>query len=294
MIAAGARPSQPRRAAKLAAPIQTFPMPSNPPPSDLARQRAQSFASRFEGRRLQHYAGIPVFAAPGVHEYALELLRAQVAAGARVLELGAGSGAMSQRLADAGYAVSGCDLFADNFTPGDAIPFHVADLNTGFSSLLEGGWEAIVALELVEHLENPRHFLRECQRLLRPGGVLVLSTPNLANPVSQALFLRAGDFQWFSEQDYREQGHIMPLAPSVLRRCAAELRLVLLAEGSVGNPFRQMRSLRKLGKRLVAHLLSMLATTPRSLRGEVYVAVWRAPAPPEDALASGRVAPASG
>ena len=87
--------------------------------------------------------------------------------------------------------------------------------------------------------------------------------------------VRQGDFQWFSDTDYREQGHIMPLAPSVLRRCFAEQDYALLMEGSVGNPYRQMRSLRKLGRRLVAHALSLFSATPRALRGEVYLGVWR-------------------
>lgn len=255
----------------------------NPNPSDIARERARSFASRFDGRRLSEYRDIPIFAAPGVHELALQRLADSAARGARVLELGAGSGAMSRRLADAGFSVSACDLFAETFIPAGEIPFHVADLNERFSTALAGDWEAIVALELIEHLENPRNFLRECRRLLRPGGLLVLSTPNLSNPASQALFLRDGDFQWYSHKDYLEQGHIMPIAPSVLRRCASEQGFMLLNESSVSNPFRQMRSLRKLGKRLVAHLLAMLSATPGSLRGEVYMAVWQAPqdAPPQ-------------
>lgn len=36
----------------------------------------------------------------------------------------------------------------------------------------------IVSLEVIEHLENPRHFVRQMTRLLKPGGHLLLSTPN--------------------------------------------------------------------------------------------------------------------
>ncbi|MBJ6981693.1 methyltransferase domain-containing protein [Luteimonas sp. MC1572] len=237
--------------------------------------RARSFATRFGGRKLQAYRGIPIFAAPGVHEAGLAALQAHAPAGARVLELGAGGGALSQRLHDAGFAVVACDLFADNFTPPDPIEFRAADLNAEFVAALGGPWDAIVALEPVEHLENPRHLLRGCRELLRPGGILVLSTPNLANPVSQASFLRQGDFQWFAEADYREQGHIAPVAPSVLRRCFDELGFAQVHEGSVANPFRRLRSLRKLGRRLVAHALSALSGTPRHLRGEVYLGAWR-------------------
>ena len=39
-------------------------------------------------------------------------------------------------------------------------------------------FDAIVAGEIIEHLENPGLFLRNMQRHLKPGGVLILSTPN--------------------------------------------------------------------------------------------------------------------
>lgn len=243
--------------------------------SEESKLRARSFETRFEGGRQQQYRGIPIFAAPGVHEFALEQLARLAPAGARVLELGAGGGAMSQRLHDAGYDVCGSDLFHGNFTPPDPLRFLAADLNAAFSTALEGPWDAIVALELIEHLENPRNFVRECRRLLAPGGLLVMSTPNLGNPVSQALFMRHGDFQWFFEPDYRDQGHIMPLAPSTLRRCFSEQEFVQRFEGSVSNPYRRLRSLRKLGTRLVAHFLSLFSKTPKPLRGEIYLGIWQ-------------------
>ena len=243
--------------------------------AEMARERAASFEDRFKGRRLQEYRGIPIFAAPGVHERALKELSDVVPRGASVLDLGAGGGAMSQRLADAGYAVSGCDLFEENFTPAGRIPFHEADLNAEFSTAIGGEWDAVVALEIVEHLENPRHVLRECAALLKKGGVLVMSTPNIANPVSQSMFVRSGHHQWFGDQDYREQGHIMPLSPLVLRRCFLEQSYEMLAECTVANPFRQMRSLRKLGFRLLGHAFSLVSGTPRMMRGEVYLSVWR-------------------
>ncbi len=48
-------------------------------------------------------------------------------------------------------------------------------------------FEAIVAGELIEHLENPVDFLRRCARLLTPGGRLVLSTPNPHYPAESLL-----------------------------------------------------------------------------------------------------------
>ncbi|MGH2710520.1 MAG: methyltransferase domain-containing protein [Actinomycetota bacterium] len=46
--------------------------------------------------------------------------------------------------------------------------------------LAEGSLDAVVALQVIEHLSNPGEFLDGCVRALRPGGTLILSTPNRA------------------------------------------------------------------------------------------------------------------
>lgn len=245
--------------------------------ADIASDRARNFRDHFEGARFStNYEGIPIFAAPGLHELACEhLLEALPPAHApQVLELGAGGGAMSLRLCGRGYQVTASDLFEDSFIPGGKIPFVALDLNGDFADRLHRQFDAVVALELIEHLENPHHFFRQCRQLLGPGGYLLLSTPNLANPVSQMMFLREGVFQWFRDEDYRDQGHITPLAPVVLRRCWSEAGFNCRWEGSVSDPRRMLRPRRKYrAARLFAKLLAAFSGTPEALRGEVYLAL---------------------
>jgi cyclopropane fatty-acyl-phospholipid synthase-like methyltransferase len=245
-------------------------MPTTPSsPHDAVAERAENFRTGFDGRRMREYKGLPIYAAPGLHEAASALLGAVVAPGSRVLEFGAGSGAMSLRLADAGYAVTASDLFPESFKP-DHIRFVTADLNGLFAAQWPAGFDAVMALEIVEHLENPRHVLRQIRKLLPPGGRLVLSTPNIANPVSQALFLRRGEFQWFRDVDYREQGHITPQSPWMLEKALQEAGFVIRNEQAVSSPFRRVR---KLGwaVRLLAPAFALLSGLPRSRRGEIWL-----------------------
>lgn len=245
-------------------------MPDVPlPPDDTAAGRAENFRTGFDGRRMREYKGLPIYAAPGLHEAAAALLGSAVAPGARVLEFGAGSGAMSLRLADAGYRVTASDLFEESFQPRD-VPFVAADLNGPFAQQWPEGFDAVMALEIVEHLENPRHMLRQIRALLPKGGRLFLSTPNIANPVSQALFLRRGEFQWFRDVDYREQGHISPQSPWMLEKALAEAGFAIRGEQGVSNPFRRVRRL-GWGVRLLAPLCALANGLPRARRGEVWL-----------------------
>lgn len=245
-------------------------MPTSPPSAtDQANARAESFRTGFSGRPMREYKGLPIYAAPGLHEAAAEMLAGALARDARVLEFGAGSGAMSRRLADLGFRVTASDLFAESFRPVD-VPFVAADLNRAFAAQWPLGFDAVMALEIVEHLENPRDVLRQIRSLLPAGGHLVLSTPNIANPVSQALFLRRGQFQWFRDIDYREQGHITPLSPWVLEKALLEAGFAIRAERAVSNPFRRIRRL-GWGVRLLAPWFALLSGLPSARRGEVWL-----------------------
>lgn len=49
-------------------------------------------------------------------------------------------------------------------------------------------------IEGIEHLQDQFHFVRECHRVLRTGGHLVLSTPNILNLASRLKYLLSGFF----------------------------------------------------------------------------------------------------
>ncbi len=168
--------------------------------------------SKGHGEALYAYKGLPILATGGTHEFAAETVSSLVPAGASILELGAGSGALSLRLAEAGYRVTAVDYVAANYkATHESIEFHALDLNRDFLLDRQGTFDAVVAVEIIEHLENARHLIRNSFALLKPGGTLLVTTPNVNSPASLATFVWTGRFALFLPRHYEKDGHINPV-----------------------------------------------------------------------------------
>jgi len=93
--------------------------------------------------------------------------------GGRLLDVPAGDSPVVAAAREAGWSVVGLDLFpkaGSLAVRADACrPFPFKDES----------FDALVTLEGIEHFENQAAFLRECARVLRPGGRFVLTTPNV-------------------------------------------------------------------------------------------------------------------
>ena len=114
----------------------------------------------------------------------------------RVLDAPCGQGLLARALARAGHEVWACDLDPDALAASHDVRFHVADLNASLP-YPDAFFDAVVSLEGVEHLTRPAACLTEFARVLRPGGRLVLTTPNVNNVQSRAHYFLAGRFSGF-------------------------------------------------------------------------------------------------
>ncbi len=76
------------------------------------------------------------------------------------------------------------------------------------------------SLEVIEHVENPRHFFREMRRITKPGGHVFLTTPNNLSLMSRVTFFLRGQHRLFQESSY--PAHITPLLKCDLDRIAVE------------------------------------------------------------------------
>lgn len=140
---------------------------------------------------LTQQDSLPVYACVRTHQRAEDLFRAWGRAG-RVLEVAAGSGAFTRRLLQLGYAVEACDLYPEQFKVGE-VPVKFADLSKSIPYESDS-FEYLCCLEGIEHLEDQFAFVRECWRVLRPGGRLLLSTPNVLGLASRWRYFWTGFF----------------------------------------------------------------------------------------------------
>lgn len=174
-----------------------------------------------EKKTLEYYKGIQVHADTGLHEQAADLFQRHIPLGASVLDVGAGAGAFSQRLQDLGYSITALDVDPDKWLP-DQIPFSTLNIDKGIKASIDGTFDAVSCLEVIEHVENPWNLLREIYSLVKPGGHLVLSTPNVSSFYSRVLFLRTGRFHQFDFDNDLSYGHINPISAPELEHAAAQ------------------------------------------------------------------------
>jgi cyclopropane fatty-acyl-phospholipid synthase-like methyltransferase len=177
------------------------------------------------------YGGIPILADDAdVHAEALNLLRAHVPACDGILDIGAGEGAFSKRLVDNGFTgVEALELRSEAFRVA-GVPVHGVNLDGNWAGELPRQYNGAVALEIIEHLENPWHFARQCAAALRPGGVVVLSTPNIESSRSRIEFLLRAEFRFFGQRDYERIGHITSMTAAQIVRVFAQAGLELAGQ----------------------------------------------------------------
>jgi len=163
-------------------------------------------------------------AGPRTHETVAALL--DPPDGKFVLDLGAGPGNFTAYLEQLGYSVIAIDIDERDYRDaGHArAPFVASNLDEPLPAL-PGPLQGAVAIEVIEHLENPLGLVRSIAERLESGGWLIVTTPNVLSLSSRLeLLIRGHDFQ-FSDEDYRANGHISPVSLLQLRRIGRRVGL---------------------------------------------------------------------
>lgn len=166
--------------------------------------------------------GVPqAMAVSGIHRRVVAVLREQLGdlCAKQVLDVGAGRGALSHRLSESGCRVSACDLYPDMFEARSVQCLEV-DAN-GRLPYADQTFDAVLGVELLEHIQSHSALFAEIARVLRPTGVAILTTPNVLSLKSRLSFLLTGYCYSFGPLDPDicdpVSQHISPLSLDIYR-----------------------------------------------------------------------------
>ena len=126
----------------------------------------------------------------------------------RLLEIGCAYGALLYLAREAGWDVWGVEVstLASTFAR-EELQLDVLSGCLEDATFEDDFFDVIVALDLIEHVRDPKRFLLECKRKLKHGGVLILDTPNIGS-----LFYRVVRKYWLGFNPY----HLYYFCPRTL------------------------------------------------------------------------------
>ena len=177
----------------------------------------------------------------------IPLLVAAVGRGKRVLDLGCRSGALTRHFLE-GNSVVGLDVDANALEKAAALGVEPVQANVEETLPFDdGSFDAVVAGELLEHLQFPDALVAEIRRVLRPGGVFAGSVPNAFRVQSRLRFLRG-------KPPEDDPTHLRMFSPAVLGELLAGFERVQLT--FVGGRYA------RLNARLFARDLVFTAVKP--------------------------------
>jgi len=116
----------------------------------------------------------------------------------RILDLGCGDGDYSSRLKELGFEVTSGDIDAARFKYKNEIEFKHCDI-TKEMPFADNTFDYVLLMEVVEHLRNPYTVIQEINRIIKKGGSLILSTPNILSLKSRLRFMFEGCYEYFRE-----------------------------------------------------------------------------------------------
>jgi 2-polyprenyl-6-hydroxyphenyl methylase/3-demethylubiquinone-9 3-methyltransferase len=164
----------------------------------------------------------------------LDLVKNHVAPGGKVLDVAAAQGNFSLLLAEAGYEVTWNDLRGDLLDyvrlkqEFGEITYAVGDV---FGLGYDACFDAVLITEIIEHVAHPDQFLAKIAALVRPGGHIIMTTPNGAYFLNNLpRFSDCPDPSRYEAVQFKpnSDGHIFLLWPDEIKRLGENIGLKLV------------------------------------------------------------------
>src|SRR5882724_11764719 len=164
----------------------------------------------------------------------MDLRESRIRKPGRLLDVGCAGGELAALLATRGWRVHGAEAEPALVEAARArgVEARAVDLDRAPLPWPAGAFDAVVAAEVIEHVVDTDHLLAEAARVLRPGGALVVTTPNLAS-LENRVRLLLGRYPVWMDVGVEGAGHLRYYTPRMLRHQLA--RHGLRVERHVGN-----------------------------------------------------------
>lgn len=206
--------------------------PGVPTSHEAAREYFDRTADQYSERAEARTSDLSSLIFARRRETVLELLDESGVRGT-LLDFGMGPGVFAPEIVDRGFAFIGVDISPEMVARAGALglpraTYVVGDL--GSLADFRGRADAVLAIGLIDYLEDPVHGLQRLADCLKPGGVLIVSFRNaaalntllrrVAKSVWRTFFKRAG---WRADSAFVAEVHEKPFTPAMLEQPLREL-----------------------------------------------------------------------
>jgi glycosyltransferase involved in cell wall biosynthesis/protein-L-isoaspartate O-methyltransferase len=199
----------------------------------------------FGGGELAHVEEPYGFKPDGTSSHGRILALMQGRPPCRVLDVGCGPGWLAARLREWGHEVVGVDHAEEAGVRQRTDRFIAADLEQGLPEAAGGGFDVVLAADVLEHVRDPERLLREMTGRLRPGGTLLVSVPNISHwysrtRVALGLFdydqrgiLDRTHLRFFTRRSFLKLAHRCGLRPGATRHTGLPFDAIGFGSGNV-------------------------------------------------------------
>jgi 2-polyprenyl-3-methyl-5-hydroxy-6-metoxy-1,4-benzoquinol methylase len=202
----------------------------------------------FGGGQLGHVAQAYAYKPSAHSSHGRVLQMMQHRPPARVLDVGCGPGWLAQALQAQGHHVTGVDVSEEADADQRMAKFVQADLEHGLPESVGGGFDVVIAADVIEHVRRPEILIAQMIDRLRSGGTLIASVPNIGHWYPRAR-TAAGIFD-YDQRGILDSTHLRFFTRRSFLRLARRSGLEPLAHRHTGLPFDALgvRTDRRLGR----------------------------------------------
>jgi 2-polyprenyl-3-methyl-5-hydroxy-6-metoxy-1,4-benzoquinol methylase len=176
----------------------------------------------------------------GLHDAVLARLPSRLSPSSTILDVGCGTGAWLERLANGGYTnLRGIDYDVAQ-SVGVRARIDQVDLNRDHWAPVTGRFELITCIEVVEHIENLGNFFACLRQHLDEGGSILMTTPNVESLAARTRLLMLNQLKQFDTLG--DPTHISPIFIATLERILARKGLRIAERWGYPSDHRNLTS----------------------------------------------------